>query len=256
MSRALDLAFMEMAYGLAEKARGRSAQPARRFRHCPQREDVGWGYHEEAGKPHAEIVALRRAGRGPGGDDLHYARPCVHWGRTSPCADTLLAAGLEGRISAYDPNPIVHRRGVRKLGRRAWRQRRAPPGKERPPERGLHQVHHAKGPLRDPQGRLEPGRQDRVPDRRLQLDLRGRNERLRPSPPGGIRRPDGRRQHAPPRRPAPDRPPSELGRKDAHPRHPRFKLRFPLTARILDTSRKVRSSSSPGAGRPRRRPKP
>lgn len=59
-----DLEFMEMAYSLAEKARGRtSPNPCVGAVVVKAGQIVGWGYHQEAGKPHAEIVALDRAGR-------------------------------------------------------------------------------------------------------------------------------------------------------------------------------------------------
>ena len=110
-----DLGFMEMAYGLAEKARGR-ASPNPLVGSVIVRGDriVGCGYHEEAGKPHAEIMALREAGRDTRGGTIYITlEPCVHWGRTPPCVDSLLAARLKRAvISAYDPNPLVHRKGA------------------------------------------------------------------------------------------------------------------------------------------------
>jgi diaminohydroxyphosphoribosylaminopyrimidine deaminase/5-amino-6-(5-phosphoribosylamino)uracil reductase len=64
MNTARDLAYMEMAYGLAEKARGRTS-PNPLVGAVVVRNDsiVGCGFHEKAGKPHAEILALRRKGR-------------------------------------------------------------------------------------------------------------------------------------------------------------------------------------------------
>jgi len=118
MNRDRDLAFMEMAYGLAEKARGRSS-PNPLVGAVAVREDtvVGWGYHEEAGKPHAEVMALRKAGRRARGATLYVTlEPCVHWGRTPPCVDGVLESGLKRAVvSAYDANPVVHRKGVRRL---------------------------------------------------------------------------------------------------------------------------------------------
>jgi len=113
-----DLAYMEMAYGLAEKARGRtSPNPLVGAVVVRDGAVVGHGFHKEAGKPHAEILALRMAGRSARGATLYLTlEPCVHWGRTPPCVDTVLAAGLERAvISAIDPNPLVHTRGARKL---------------------------------------------------------------------------------------------------------------------------------------------
>lgn len=118
MSKTKDLAYMEMAYGLAEKARGRSSPNPLVGAVVVRRERiVGVGYHEEAGKPHAEVLALRASGDRAKGATLYVTlEPCVHQGRTPPCADRVIAAGL-GRIvvSALDPNPLVHKKGVRRL---------------------------------------------------------------------------------------------------------------------------------------------
>jgi diaminohydroxyphosphoribosylaminopyrimidine deaminase/5-amino-6-(5-phosphoribosylamino)uracil reductase len=118
MNAPRDLAWMEMAYGLAEKARGRTS-PNPLVGAVVVRDGivVGRGFHEEPGKPHAEILALGEAGGKAKGATLYLTlEPCVHWGRTPPCVDTVLAAGLERVVvSAIDPNPLVHARGVRRL---------------------------------------------------------------------------------------------------------------------------------------------
>jgi len=118
MSKAADLGYMEMAYGLAERARGRSSpNPLVGSVIVHHGKIVGCGYHEEAGKPHAEIMALRQAGRRAEGATIYLTlEPCVHWGRTPPCVTSLLAARLKRAvISSYDSNPLVHRKGVGKL---------------------------------------------------------------------------------------------------------------------------------------------
>lgn len=120
MRRPRDLAFMEMAYGLAEKGRGRtSPNPAVGAVVVRGDKVVGRGFHERAGKPHAEILALREAGAAARGATLYLTlEPCVHWGRTPPCVDTVLAAGLRRVVvSAVDPNPLVRTRGLRRLRR-------------------------------------------------------------------------------------------------------------------------------------------
>ncbi len=113
-----DLGFMEMAYGLAERARGH-ASPNPLVGAVVVRDGAiaGVGFHEEAGRPHAEVNALRMAGeRARGGTIYVTLEPCVHWGRTPPCVDALLTAGLKRAvISAHDPNPLVHRRGAARL---------------------------------------------------------------------------------------------------------------------------------------------
>ena len=118
MSAARDLAWMEMAYGLAEKARGRtSPNPLVGAIVVRDGEAVGHGYHEEPGKPHAEILALGMAGPRVKGATLYLTlEPCVHWGRTAPCVDTVVAAGLRRVVvSAVDPNPLVNGKGIRRL---------------------------------------------------------------------------------------------------------------------------------------------
>jgi diaminohydroxyphosphoribosylaminopyrimidine deaminase/5-amino-6-(5-phosphoribosylamino)uracil reductase len=118
MNRGRDLAYMEMAYGLAEKARGRSSpNPLVGAVVVLGDTVVGCGYHEEAGKPHAEVMALCMAGRRARGAALYVTlEPCVHWGRTPPCVDGVLASGLaRAVVSAYDANPVVRRKGVRRL---------------------------------------------------------------------------------------------------------------------------------------------
>lgn len=124
MTGARDRAWMEMAYGLAGKARGRTS-PNPLVGAVVVRNGVvaGAGFHEEPGRPHAEIIALGRAGARAKGAALYLTlEPCVHWGRTPPCVDTVLAAGL-GRVivSAVDPNPLVDGRGIGRLERAGLR---------------------------------------------------------------------------------------------------------------------------------------
>lgn len=80
-------------------------------------EIVGSGWHRKAGTPHAEIHALREAGeRARGADIFVTLEPCSHFGKTPPCADALIAAGV-GRVYAgmVDPNPKVAGQGVARL---------------------------------------------------------------------------------------------------------------------------------------------
>lgn len=118
MNRAEDLSFMEMAFGLAEKGVGlTSPNPCVGAVLVKNGVVLGAGWHEGPGKPHAEIVALRRAGSRARGATLYLTlEPCVHWGRTPPCLGPVLEAGLARVVLAgYDPNPIVHRRGAAAL---------------------------------------------------------------------------------------------------------------------------------------------
>ena len=80
-------------------------------------EIVGEGYHERAGEPHAETRALQRAGERARGAAVYVTlEPCSHHGRTPPCADALLQAGV-GRVVAAmrDPNPLVAGQGLQRL---------------------------------------------------------------------------------------------------------------------------------------------
>jgi len=82
-----------------------------------QGEVVGRGYHHAAGRPHAEVVALRQAGeRARGADAVVTLEPCCTTGRTPPCSEALIAAGL-GRVvvGSRDPNPRHAGRGLRRL---------------------------------------------------------------------------------------------------------------------------------------------
>jgi diaminohydroxyphosphoribosylaminopyrimidine deaminase/5-amino-6-(5-phosphoribosylamino)uracil reductase len=110
-----DVRFMRRALALAERARGRTSPNPMVGAVVVQGDTVvGEGFHERAGGPHAEIVALAAAGAAAGGATLYVTlEPCAHHGRTPPCAPMVVAAGLRRVVvAAGDPNPLVAGRGL------------------------------------------------------------------------------------------------------------------------------------------------
>jgi diaminohydroxyphosphoribosylaminopyrimidine deaminase/5-amino-6-(5-phosphoribosylamino)uracil reductase len=78
---------------------------------------IGEGFHRRAGEAHAEIEALRACSESPAGGTVYVTlEPCSHEGRTGPCAEALIAAGVARVVAAIgDPNPLVDGGGLRRL---------------------------------------------------------------------------------------------------------------------------------------------
>jgi diaminohydroxyphosphoribosylaminopyrimidine deaminase/5-amino-6-(5-phosphoribosylamino)uracil reductase len=75
---------------------------------------IGEGYHPKAGEPHAEVFALRQAGDDAKGATMYVTlEPCCHHGRTPPCTDALIRAGIaEVHVAMVDPDPKVASKGI------------------------------------------------------------------------------------------------------------------------------------------------
>jgi len=115
---AIDAVHMRRAIALAERGRGRtSPNPVVGAVVVRDGRVVGEGWHRAIGEAHAETMALERAGRRARGATLYVTlEPCAHQGRTPPCVDAILAAGIRRCVVAVrDPHTIVNGRGLRRL---------------------------------------------------------------------------------------------------------------------------------------------
>lgn len=110
--------YLSRAIALARRGLGRtSPNPAVGAVLVRDGQVVGEGYHQRAGGPHAEVVSLRQAGEAARGATLYVTlEPCAHWGRTPPCADALIEAGVRRVVACtIDPNPKVNGLGFSRL---------------------------------------------------------------------------------------------------------------------------------------------
>jgi diaminohydroxyphosphoribosylaminopyrimidine deaminase/5-amino-6-(5-phosphoribosylamino)uracil reductase len=121
MTNEPERAFMRRALRLAARAMGRTS-PNPLVGAVVVRGDrvVGEGYHRAAGEPHAEIVAIDRAGADARGATLFTnLEPCAHTGRTPPCVSAIASAGIAHVVAAMrDPDPGANGKGVRALRER------------------------------------------------------------------------------------------------------------------------------------------
>jgi diaminohydroxyphosphoribosylaminopyrimidine deaminase/5-amino-6-(5-phosphoribosylamino)uracil reductase len=117
-SKAADRRFMQLALALGRRGQGRSwPNPAVGAVVVNDGVIVGRGWTQPGGRPHAEPEALMRAGEAARGATLYATlEPCSHFGRSPPCADAVIAAGIARVVSAVeDPNPEVAGQGHAKL---------------------------------------------------------------------------------------------------------------------------------------------
>ena len=104
------MSHLQRALALAERGRGTTRQnPLVGAVVVRGDEIVGEGWHERPGEPHAEVHALRAAGEGARGATMYVTlEPCAHHGRTPPCSDAVIAAGIARVVvGARDVNPVA-----------------------------------------------------------------------------------------------------------------------------------------------------
>lgn len=112
------MSHFERALELAERGRGKTRDhPLVGAVLVHGRDVVGEGWYEYDGVRHAEVIALEQAGDAARGATLYVTlEPCSHQGRTPPCADAVVAAGVACVVvGARDPNPVVDGRGLERL---------------------------------------------------------------------------------------------------------------------------------------------
>ena len=115
---AVDEKYMALALELAEKGRGKvEPNPMVGAVLVKNGEIVGSGYHQAFGGAHAEIYAIHEGGTNCRGATLYISmEPCAHYGKTAPCVDAIIKAGIKKVVMAViDPNPITSGKGIQKL---------------------------------------------------------------------------------------------------------------------------------------------
>ncbi|HOV22066.1 MAG TPA: bifunctional diaminohydroxyphosphoribosylaminopyrimidine deaminase/5-amino-6-(5-phosphoribosylamino)uracil reductase RibD [bacterium] len=109
---------LKQAIKLAEKGKGLvSPNPMVGAIIVQKSKIVGSGYHQCFGMPHAEVEAIKKAGKNTIGATLYVnLEPCCHWGKTPPCTEKIISSGIKEVISCMkDPNPIVNGNGFKIL---------------------------------------------------------------------------------------------------------------------------------------------
>jgi diaminohydroxyphosphoribosylaminopyrimidine deaminase/5-amino-6-(5-phosphoribosylamino)uracil reductase len=117
-SKAADQRFMALALALGRRGQGRTwPNPAVGAVIVKDGVIMGRGWTQPGGRPHAEVEALKRAGEAARGATLYVTlEPCSHFGKSPPCADAVVAAGIARVVSAIeDPNPEVGGQGHARL---------------------------------------------------------------------------------------------------------------------------------------------
>ena len=113
-----DLCFLKKTFSLAKRGEGlTSPNPLVGALFVKNNTILSYGYHHKAGKPHAEVEAIRAANKNLTGSTLYInLEPCCHFGRTGPCVDEIIKRGIKRVVLATaDPNPRVNGKSIRKL---------------------------------------------------------------------------------------------------------------------------------------------
>ena len=127
--RSIDERFMQLALALGRRGLGRTwPNPAVGAVIVKDGVILGRGWTQPGGRPHAETEALKRAGKAAKGATLYVTlEPCSHQGKTPPCADAIIRAGIARVVSALeDPNPEVAGQGYAQAARARHRGRHRP----------------------------------------------------------------------------------------------------------------------------------
>jgi diaminohydroxyphosphoribosylaminopyrimidine deaminase/5-amino-6-(5-phosphoribosylamino)uracil reductase len=109
-----------MHLALAEAARGRGLVEPNPMVGCVivrDNQPIGIGHHARFGGDHAEVAAIKNCQQSPAGATLHVTlEPCSHYGKTPPCVNAIISAGIRRVVVAVgDPNPSVNGQGIAKL---------------------------------------------------------------------------------------------------------------------------------------------
>jgi diaminohydroxyphosphoribosylaminopyrimidine deaminase/5-amino-6-(5-phosphoribosylamino)uracil reductase len=110
--------YMKIAISLAKLALGQvSPNPAVGAVIVQNNEIIGKGYTQPPGLAHAEIIALKEAGQKAKGATMYVTlEPCCHYGKTPPCTQAIIAAGIkEVYVAMIDPNPLIAGKGIKEL---------------------------------------------------------------------------------------------------------------------------------------------
>ncbi len=117
-ANSIDEHYMRLALQLAHKGEGwTNPNPIVGAVVVKDEKIVGQGYHHKFGGPHAEVFALEKAGEQARGGTVYVTlEPCSHYGKTPPCADLIIRAGITRAVVACrDPNPLVNGHGIEKM---------------------------------------------------------------------------------------------------------------------------------------------